>query len=65
MTAPRGMVQKVVACLVRSIDRERELLVFRHPSGIVQIPKGTLEEGESPHEAVLGSCQGHIAPAVP
>ncbi len=49
-----GMVViKAVACVLRRAQGGRELLVFRHPDGTVQIPKGTVESGESPSQAVL------------
>lgn len=46
-------MRKVVACLIRPGLDGVELLVFRHPNGTIQIPKGTLEKGESPEVAVL------------
>lgn len=48
-----AVVRKVVACLLRNGSDGPELLVFDHPQGTVQIPKGTLEAGELPHVAVL------------
>jgi 8-oxo-dGTP pyrophosphatase MutT (NUDIX family) len=47
------VIRKVVACLIRSGRLGQELLVFTHPDGSVQIPKGTLEGGESAEAAVL------------
>jgi len=47
------VIRKVVACLIRSGRSGPELLVFTHPNGSVQIPKGTLEDGESAEAAVL------------
>ena len=47
-TAPA--VPKACACLV---DARGRLLVFRHPGdGNMQLPKGTIESGESPEQAV-------------
>jgi 8-oxo-dGTP pyrophosphatase MutT (NUDIX family) len=47
--APRT-VPKACACLVDARDR---LLVFQHPGdGDMQLPKGTIEPGESPEAAV-------------
>lgn len=47
------MVHKAVACLVRSGTGGPQLLVFRHPRGEVQLPKGGIEPGEAPEVAVL------------
>jgi len=52
MTAgsPSDPVLKACACMVDSRGR---LLVFRHPEdGNMQLPKGTIEPGESPEVAV-------------
>ena len=44
------VVHKACACLVDAQDR---LLVFLHPGdGGMQLPKGTVEPGESPQDAV-------------
>lgn len=49
-----ALVQKVVACLLRTRDEEPDLLVFVHPvNGATQIPKGTLEDRESAELAVV------------
>lgn len=42
----RAMATKVFIYVTR--NNGRELLVFDHPTGGTQIPKGTLEEGEEP-----------------
>ena len=43
-------ILKACACLV---DARGRLLVFRHPGdGNMQLPKGTIEPGESPEVAV-------------
>ena len=47
------VVTKSVACVVRATPRGSEVLVFEHPDGTIQIPKGTVEEDESPACAVL------------
>ncbi|PIF73955.1 NUDIX domain-containing protein [Variovorax sp. 54] len=48
--APVAMIPKACACLV---DARGRLLVFRHPEdGNMQLPKGTIEPGESPEAAV-------------
>lgn len=48
--APDAPVLKACACLV---DARGRLLVFRHPAdGNMQLPKGTIEPGESPEIAV-------------
>lgn len=52
MTAasPTAPILKACACLV---DARGRLLVFRHPEdGNMQLPKGTIEPGESPEVAV-------------
>ena len=47
---PASPVLKACACLV---DDRGRLLVFHHPGdGGMQLPKGTIEAGESPEEAV-------------
>lgn len=46
MTEPIG---KACACVVQA----GRLLVFRHPLAGVQLPKGTIDPGETPAEAVL------------
>lgn len=47
------MVQKAVACVVRDTLNGPKLLVFTHPAGMVQIPKGGVDPGESLDQAVL------------
>ena len=48
--SPRAPILKACACLV---DAQGRLLVFRHPEdGNMQLPKGTIEPGESPEVAV-------------
>lgn len=48
--SPSEPILKACACLV---DAKGRLLVFRHPEdGNMQLPKGTIEAGESPEVAV-------------
>lgn len=47
------MLEKVVAFITRPTPGGGELLLFRHPYAGIQIPGGTVEEGESPAEAAL------------
>jgi 8-oxo-dGTP pyrophosphatase MutT (NUDIX family) len=48
-------VLKACACLV---DADGRLLVFRHPEDEgMQLPKGTIEHGEAPEEAVRRELQ--------
>ena len=46
------MVQKVTAFIMRERNGVRELLVFKHPTAGIQIPAGTVEEGEDLETAV-------------
>ena len=46
------IVQKVTAFIIRERDEVRELLVFKHPTAGIQIPAGTVEEGEDIEAAV-------------
>jgi ADP-ribose pyrophosphatase YjhB (NUDIX family) len=44
------MLPKVVAYITRETEHGKELLVFRHPRHIktpIQVPQGTVEDGES------------------
>lgn len=45
------VVEKAVAAVLRERAGRRELLVFRHPLAGVQIPKGTVEPGETVAQA--------------
>jgi 8-oxo-dGTP pyrophosphatase MutT (NUDIX family) len=47
------IIEKVTAFITREREGERQLLLFEHPNAGVQIPAGTVEEGESPEQAVL------------
>ena len=45
-------IQKVTAFITREKDGVKELLVFKHPTAGIQIPAGTVEEGEDIETAV-------------
>jgi 8-oxo-dGTP pyrophosphatase MutT (NUDIX family) len=46
--------EKVLAYVVRpSASGGLELLVFQHPTAGLQVPAGTIDEGESPESAVV------------
>ena len=47
-----SMVDKVAAFVTRKRNGVKELLLFRHPRAGVQIPAGTVEDGENPETAV-------------
>ncbi len=53
MTGTEGVLDKVTAFITRETPSGMEVLLFRHPGAGVQIPAGTVEEGESPEQAVL------------
>ena len=46
-------IEKVTAFIIRESNAGRELLLFEHPYAGLQLPAGTVEEGESPVESVL------------
>ena len=46
-------VEKAVAAVVRTVDGRPQLLVFDHPHAGTQLPKGTIEPGESIAAATL------------
>lgn len=48
-------VRKAFAYITRNTARGTEVLVFAHvePESGIQVPKGTIEQGETPEEAVL------------
>lgn len=48
---PPGVVGKATALITRAAGRE--LLVFRHPTAGIQLPGGTMEDGETPQMTVL------------
>lgn len=47
------MLEKVVAFITRTGSSGQELLLFRHPYAGIQIPAGTVEEGEVLEQAAL------------
>jgi 8-oxo-dGTP pyrophosphatase MutT (NUDIX family) len=47
------IVEKVTAFVTRPSDEGHDLLLFQHPNAGVQIPAGTVEDGETPEAAVL------------
>lgn len=49
----KGPIEKVTAFVTRGPANARELLVFRHPSGGIQLPAGTIEENEPVEAAAL------------
>lgn len=50
---PPGVVGKASAMITREGAAGRELLVFRHPTAGIQLPGGTMEDGETPEATVL------------
>ncbi len=46
------VIEKVTAFITRERDGVKELLVFKHPTAGIQIPAGTVEEGEDLERAV-------------
>ena len=49
----RNVLEKVTAFVTRQSPCGQELLLFRHPHAGIQLPAGTVEEGETPEQAVL------------
>ena len=45
-------MQKVTAFIIRKDQEKKALLLFRHPYAGIQIPAGTVEENETPEQAV-------------
>ena len=52
-----GMVGKVTAFVTRESEQGCELALFEHPYAGIQIPAGTVEEGETPAQAVMREAQ--------
>lgn len=48
-----GIIEKVTAFITRPSQDGHDLLLFEHPHAGVQIPAGTVEDGETPVEAVV------------
>jgi ADP-ribose pyrophosphatase YjhB (NUDIX family) len=49
----QGIIEKVTAFITHESTNGRDLLLFKHPNAGVQIPAGTVEDGETPKEAIL------------
>lgn len=47
------IVEKVTAFITQKSEDGQELLLFEHPNAGVQIPAGTVEDDETPEEAVI------------
>ena len=47
------IIEKVTAFVTRESEEGHDLLLLEHPHAGVQIPAGTVEENESPEEAVV------------
>jgi 8-oxo-dGTP pyrophosphatase MutT (NUDIX family) len=47
------VIEKVTAFVTRESKEEYDLLLFEHPHAGIQIPAGTVEEDETPEEAVV------------
>ena len=48
-----SVVEKVTALVTRERDAVKDLLLFKHPTAGIQIPAGTVEDGETPETAVI------------
>lgn len=46
-------VEKVTAFVTRQSKGRHDLLLFKHPNAGIQIPAGTVEDGETPEQAVI------------
>lgn len=46
-------IAKAVAAVIREVEGRQQLLVFRHPTAGVQLPKGTIEPDETIAHATL------------
>jgi 8-oxo-dGTP pyrophosphatase MutT (NUDIX family) len=49
----QGVIEKVTAFITRESGDGHDLLLFKHPNAGIQIPAGTVEDNETPEEAVL------------
>jgi 8-oxo-dGTP pyrophosphatase MutT (NUDIX family) len=47
------LIEKVTGFITRPLAAGDALLLFEHPYAGIQIPAGTVEEGETPEEAIL------------
>ncbi|MEJ2289387.1 MAG: HAD-IA family hydrolase [Deinococcales bacterium] len=57
--ASHGCVSNVAAFVTRTPDGGPQLLVFRHPTAGVQVPAGTVEDGESIEAAAARGLYPH------
>jgi 8-oxo-dGTP pyrophosphatase MutT (NUDIX family) len=48
----RKIIEKVTAFVTRQTDTGVELLLFEHPNAGIQLPAGTVNDGETPEETV-------------
>ena len=48
-----SVVEKVTAFVTREHTGVKELLLFKHPTAGIQLPAGTVEDGETPETAVI------------
>lgn len=53
----QATLEKVTAFITREQDHTTELLLFRHPHAGIQLPAGTVEEGEPHADAALREAQ--------
>ena len=49
----QAIIEKVTAFITRESVDGHDLLLFKHPNAGIQIPAGTVEDDETPEEAVL------------
>ncbi len=52
-----GILEKVTVFITRSTPRGSDLLLFRHPYAGIQIPAGSVENGETPEQAARREAQ--------
>lgn len=57
MTSDTALLEKVTDFITRETPCGREILVFRHPTGSIQLPAGTMEVGETAVAAALREAQ--------
>ncbi|CAG0926375.1 hypothetical protein TFLX_00039 [Thermoflexales bacterium] len=48
-----NIIEKVIAFITRPSQNSLELLLFEHPQAGIQIPTGTVEDGETPEAAAV------------
>lgn len=46
-------LNKVTAFIIRPGENSREVVLFEHPTAGIQLPAGTVEQGETPEEAAM------------